>query len=62
EIKIEKQFLGDLIEIFESRIKKQFLESDEISKNFSVFTEKLKNMYTSKPYNISEICARLSKM
>ncbi|RIB09967.1 hypothetical protein C2G38_2107276 [Gigaspora rosea] len=61
ENKIEKQFLGDLVEN-ESRIKKQFLESDELSKNFSVLTEKFNNIYTSKPYNISEICSRLSKM
>ncbi|KAF0485066.1 putative Non-specific protein-tyrosine kinase [Gigaspora margarita] len=62
EIKTEKQFLGDIIKNFASRTKKQFLESDEISKNFSVLTEKLKNMYTSKPYNITDICTRLSKM
>ncbi|KAF0371979.1 kinase-like domain-containing protein [Gigaspora margarita] len=46
----------------ESRIKKQFLESDEISKNLPMVTEKINNIYTSKPYNISEISARLSKI
>ncbi|RIB27414.1 hypothetical protein C2G38_2062102 [Gigaspora rosea] len=51
----------------ESRIKKQslekqFLESDEINKNLPMITEKLNNIYTSKPYNISEICTRLSKI
>ncbi|RIB09962.1 hypothetical protein C2G38_2107244 [Gigaspora rosea] len=64
ENKIEKQMLGrwfDFIEN-ESRIKKQFLESDKISINFSVITEKLNNIYTSKPYNISEICTSLSKI
>ncbi|RIB09965.1 kinase-like domain-containing protein, partial [Gigaspora rosea] len=44
-----------------SRIKKQFLESDKISKNSRIISEKLNNMYTSKPYNISEIGAILSK-
>ncbi|CAG8672852.1 21331_t:CDS:2, partial [Gigaspora margarita] len=64
ENKIEKQLLGGWFDFIEneSRIKKQFLESDEISKNFSALTEKLNNIYTSKPYNITEICARLSKM
>ncbi|RIB09966.1 kinase-like domain-containing protein, partial [Gigaspora rosea] len=46
----------------ESRIKKQFLESDEISKNSPIITEKLNNMYTSKPYKISEIGSRLSNL
>ncbi|RIB12576.1 hypothetical protein C2G38_2100626, partial [Gigaspora rosea] len=39
----------------ESRIKKQFLESDEISKSLPTITEKLNNAYTSKRYHISEI-------
>ncbi|CAG8835456.1 24909_t:CDS:1, partial [Gigaspora margarita] len=38
-----------------SRIKKQFSESDEINKNLPMITEKLNNIYTSKPYIISEI-------
>ncbi|CAG8808201.1 1978_t:CDS:2, partial [Gigaspora margarita] len=39
----------------ENRIRKQFLESDEISKTLPMITEKLNNIYTSKPYNITEI-------
>ncbi|RIB13105.1 hypothetical protein C2G38_2099211, partial [Gigaspora rosea] len=46
----------------ENRIRKQFLESDEISKALPMITEKLNDIYTSKPYNISEISARLSKI
>ncbi|RIB27411.1 hypothetical protein C2G38_2062088 [Gigaspora rosea] len=46
----------------ESRIKNQFLESDKISKNLPMITEKINNIYTSKPYNISEICTKLSKI
>ncbi|RIB07682.1 hypothetical protein C2G38_2006648 [Gigaspora rosea] len=46
----------------ESRIKKQFSESDEVNKNLPKITEKLNNIYTSKPYFISEIGERLSKI
>ncbi|RIB00178.1 hypothetical protein C2G38_2130331 [Gigaspora rosea] len=45
----------------ESGIRKQFLENDEISKTLPMITEKLKDIYTSKPYNISEISAKFSK-
>ncbi|RIB12571.1 hypothetical protein C2G38_2100603 [Gigaspora rosea] len=64
ENKIEKQMLGRWFDFIENeiRIKKQFLESDELSKNFSVLTEELNNIYTSKPYNLSEICSRSSKV
>ncbi|RIB23964.1 hypothetical protein C2G38_759497 [Gigaspora rosea] len=43
----------------ENIIRKQFLESDEISKTLPMITERLNNIYTSKPYNISEISAKL---
>ncbi|CAG8854635.1 33187_t:CDS:1, partial [Gigaspora margarita] len=46
----------------ENRIRKQFLENDEISKTLPMITEKLSDIYTSKPYNISEIHTRLSKI
>ncbi|RIB28158.1 hypothetical protein C2G38_2158709 [Gigaspora rosea] len=46
----------------ESRIKKQFLESDETFKDLLIITEKLNNVFTSKPYFISEISTRLSKL
>ncbi|RIB27410.1 hypothetical protein C2G38_2062085 [Gigaspora rosea] len=59
--KIEKQFLGDLVKI-EGRVKKQFLESDKISKNLPMVTEKINNIYISKPYNVSEISMKLSKI
>ncbi|RIB11617.1 hypothetical protein C2G38_2103151, partial [Gigaspora rosea] len=45
----------------ENGIRKQFLENDEISKTLPMITEKLKDIYTSKPYNISEISAKFSK-
>ncbi|CAG8795598.1 18076_t:CDS:1, partial [Gigaspora margarita] len=38
----------------ESRIEKQFLESEEISKNLPIIEEKLNNIYTSKKYNMTE--------
>ncbi|RIB29708.1 kinase-like domain-containing protein [Gigaspora rosea] len=59
-----KQFLERIIKNnSENRIKKkQFLASDEISKNSFIISENLNNTYTSKPYNISEICTRLSKI
>ncbi|KAF0450387.1 sel1 repeat family protein [Gigaspora margarita] len=46
----------------ECRIKKQFIESDEINKNLPIVTENSNNIYISKPYNISEISKRLSKI
>ncbi|CAG8844891.1 20038_t:CDS:1, partial [Gigaspora margarita] len=39
----------------ENEIRKQFLESDDISKKLPMITEELNNIYTSKPYNVSEI-------
>ncbi|RIB01899.1 hypothetical protein C2G38_2126511 [Gigaspora rosea] len=45
----------------ENRIRKQFLENDEVSKTLPMITEKLNDMYTSKPYYISEISAKFSK-
>ncbi|RIB17854.1 hypothetical protein C2G38_2087280 [Gigaspora rosea] len=45
----------------ENRIRKQFLENDEINKTLPSITEKLNNIYTSKPNNISEIQAKFSK-
>ncbi|RIB18842.1 hypothetical protein C2G38_2084649 [Gigaspora rosea] len=45
----------------ENGIRKQFLENDEISKTLPMITEKLNDIYTSKPYNISEISAKFSK-
>ncbi|RIB27401.1 hypothetical protein C2G38_2160596, partial [Gigaspora rosea] len=45
-----------------NRIRKQFLESDEISKNLPMVTEKINNIYTSKPFNVTEISVKLSKI
>ncbi|RIB29946.1 hypothetical protein C2G38_2055253 [Gigaspora rosea] len=46
----------------EKKIKSQFLESDEFNKNFSTIKENLKNIYTSKAYNLTEINKSLSKL
>ncbi|RIB19480.1 hypothetical protein C2G38_2141616 [Gigaspora rosea] len=46
----------------ENRIRKQFLENDEISKTLPMITEKLNDTYTSKRYNISEIRRKFSKI
>ncbi|CAG8833604.1 38015_t:CDS:2, partial [Gigaspora margarita] len=37
-------------------------ESDEINKNLPMVTKKINDIYVSKPYNISEISMRLSKI
>ncbi|CAG8795758.1 32829_t:CDS:2, partial [Gigaspora margarita] len=58
ESRNEKQFLERWLNTIENenRIKKQFLESDEISKNLPIILKKLsKTSYASKPYNTSEI-------
>ncbi|KAF0470347.1 hypothetical protein F8M41_025379 [Gigaspora margarita] len=64
ESRNEKQFLERWLNIIENenKIKNQFLESDEISKNLPIILKKLsKTSYASKPYNTSEIGARLSR-
>ncbi|RIB29703.1 hypothetical protein C2G38_2011076 [Gigaspora rosea] len=64
KISKSKQFLERIIKNkSKDRItKKQFLASDEINKNSSIISEHLNNIYTSKPYNIFEICSKLSKL
>ena len=46
----------------ENEIKKQFLESDKINKNYTIIKEELKNIYISKPFNTLKISESLSKL
>ncbi|RIB21570.1 kinase-like domain-containing protein [Gigaspora rosea] len=43
-------------------IKRQFLESDKINEKLPIIKENLKDIYTSKPYNIIDINKSLSKL
>ncbi|RIB27394.1 hypothetical protein C2G38_2160573 [Gigaspora rosea] len=65
KLKINKNKSGSKIkmqlEIIQN-IKKQFLESDEISKTLPTISENSNNIYTSKSYNTLECGARLSKI
>ncbi|RIB27062.1 hypothetical protein C2G38_90770 [Gigaspora rosea] len=54
--------IKNVSDIDKSRIKKQFIENDEINKNLPMITEKLNNIYASKSYFISEFGAQLSKI
>ncbi|KAF0333075.1 hypothetical protein F8M41_017047 [Gigaspora margarita] len=45
-----------------NKIKRQFLESDEINEKLPIIKENLKDVYTSKPYNITDINKSLSKL
>ncbi|RIB14163.1 hypothetical protein C2G38_2018722 [Gigaspora rosea] len=45
-----------------NKIKSQFLESDEINKKLPLIKKNRKNVYTSKPYNITEISKSLLKL
>ncbi|CAG8827469.1 13351_t:CDS:1, partial [Gigaspora margarita] len=45
-----------------NKIKRQFLESDKINEKLPIIKENLKDIYTSKPYSITDISKNLSKL
>ncbi|RIB21568.1 hypothetical protein C2G38_1086366 [Gigaspora rosea] len=45
-----------------NKIKRQFLDSDEVNKKLPIIKENLKDIYTSKPYNMTDINKSLSKL
>ncbi|RIB30110.1 kinase-like domain-containing protein [Gigaspora rosea] len=49
------EWLNIIVNEVENKIKSQFLESDDINKKFSTIKENIKNVYSSKAYNITEI-------